>query len=175
IFLTLLTLVLIGVGYFFALTAKGEQVFIALVPVVLLVITGTYFLFTQLTVFFINLLMSSKKVFWKKTNMLLLSDLSHRMKDNARAFFMVTVISTVAFSAIGTLVGLNSFLTDGIRGSNLYTYQYPVMEDEDPSEAVQEIFDEYNLTVEEATIELEEYIINDHRIPIATDEQYNTL
>ena len=175
IFLTLLTLVLIGVGYYFALTAKGEQVFIALVPVVLLVITGTYFLFTQLSVFFINRLKATKKVFWKKTNMLLLSDLSHRMKDNARAFFMVTVISTVAFSAIGTLVGLNSFLTDGIRGSNLYTYQYPVMEDEDPSEAVQEIFDEYNLTVEEATIELEEYIINDHRIPIATDEQYNTL
>ena len=30
------------------------------------------------------------------------------MRDNARMFFIVTIISTVAFSAIGTLVGFTS-------------------------------------------------------------------
>ena len=35
------------------------------------------------------------------------------MRDNARMFFIVTIISTVAFSAIGTLVGFAS-MTKGI-------------------------------------------------------------
>src|SRR5690625_6765990 len=83
----------------------------ALVPVVLLVTLGTYLLFSQLSVYVIRKLKGNKLLFWKKTNMLLFSDLSYRMKDNARAFFMVAIISTVAFSAIGTLVGLQSLLT----------------------------------------------------------------
>src|SRR5699024_6121474 len=103
VILTIMAVLLLGTGYFIALTSKGEAVVLALVPVVLLVTFGTYLLFTQLSVYVIRKLKSNEKLFWNKTNMLLFSDLSYRMKDNARSFFMVAIISTVAFSAIGTL------------------------------------------------------------------------
>src|SRR5690625_3208050 len=124
IWLTLLAIVLLGSGYAIALIVEGVHVVVALFPVVLLVILGTYLLFSQLSVFVIRKLKSNRSLFWKKTNMLLFSDLSYRMKDNARAFFMVAIISTVAFSAIGTLFGLNSYLTKGIIEANPTSYSY---------------------------------------------------
>src|SRR5699024_7278330 len=87
ILLTLLAVLLLGSGYTIALIAKGPTVVFAMFPVMALVIVGTYLLFTQISVFVVRKLKSSRTLFWKKTNMLLFSDLSHRMKDNARAFF----------------------------------------------------------------------------------------
>ena len=54
--------------------------------------------------------------------MILFSDLSFRMKDNARTFFMVAMVSTVAFSAIGTLYGFQSFITANMNTNHPYTF-----------------------------------------------------
>src|SRR5699024_11253376 len=79
---------------------------------------------TQLSGYGIHFLKRRKSIFWKKTNMILLSDLSFRMKDNARTFFMVAIISTVAFSAIGSLYGFQAYLTDGLKETNPYSFLY---------------------------------------------------
>ncbi|MGG0237796.1 FtsX-like permease family protein [Bacillus rhizoplanae] len=93
---------LIAIGYMLSITAKPMTVAILLLPVATIVIIGTYFLYTQLSVFVIRLLKRWKHIYWKKTNLLSFSMLAYRMKDNARMFFMVTIVSTVAFCAIGT-------------------------------------------------------------------------
>src|SRR5699024_8738809 len=131
IWLTILAVVLLGSGYGIALYVKGVQVVVALFPVATLVTVGTYFLFTQLNVYVVRKLKNSESLFWKKTNMLLFSDLSYRMKDNARAFFMVAIISTVAFSAIGTLVGLNSYLTSGLKSAHPISFVYSFEDEEE--------------------------------------------
>lgn len=106
--LAILAAVLLAVGYAIAFIVKGMLVLLALLPVVVIVSVGTYFLFTQLSVYIINKLKRKQKLYRSNTNMITLSDLAYRMKDNARMFFLVAIISTVAFSAIGTLVGLKS-------------------------------------------------------------------
>src|SRR5690606_17247290 len=67
---------------------------------------------------------STRRLFWRKTNMLLFSDLAYRMKDNARMFFLVAIISTVAFSAIGSLVGFKTMLTGVMLKENPYAFEY---------------------------------------------------
>lgn len=129
IFLTLLAILLLGAGYAVALIVKGLAVVVALLPVVIVVTIGTYLLFTQLSVYVIRKLKKNDSVFWRKTNMLLLSDLSFRMKDNARTFFMVAIISTVAFSAIGTLFGFQSYLTAGMKITNPNTFTYTAVDE----------------------------------------------
>ncbi|WNS82469.1 ABC transporter permease [Domibacillus sp. DTU_2020_1001157_1_SI_ALB_TIR_016] len=126
--LALLVVLLIGGGYAAALLVEGMYVVYALVPVVIVVVAGTYFLFTQLSVYIIRRLKEKPSVFWKKTNMLLFSDLSFRMKDNARTFFMVAIVSTVAFSAIGTLYGFQSLLNSAIKEENAYSMSYTLFE-----------------------------------------------
>ena len=122
--LAILAVLLLVLGYGTALYVKGIHVVFAMVPVIVVVMLGTYLLFTQASVYFIHRLKRNKPIFWRKTNMLLFSDLSYRMKDNARTFFLVAMISTVAFSAIGTLYGFQSYLTKGIQQVNQYTFTY---------------------------------------------------
>src|SRR5699024_7604268 len=125
-------------------------------------------------VFLVRMLKARKGLFWKKTNMLLFSDLAYRMKDNARAFFMVTIISTVAFSAIGTLVGLNSFLTNGMKESNPYTFEYSQTE-EDKAEIdfIEQTFDQHDIKYNKVQSEMQYFTIDEDRVLVATAEQYN--
>ncbi len=147
----LAALLLIG-GYGTALYVKGATVVFAMIPVIIVVTLGTYLLFTQLSVYVIRLLKKNKSVFWRKTNMLLFSDLSFRMKDNARTFFMVAIISTVAFSAIGSLYGFQSYLTKEMKQINAFTITYnPYLKD---SEAVvQEDINEINSILQGESID----------------------
>ncbi|HDR8093981.1 TPA: ABC transporter permease [Bacillus cereus] len=110
---SILAVVLLSAGYVGALLSHGAMVFIMMIPVTTVVIIGTYLLYKQLSVFIIRLCKKSKRFYWTQTNIITLSDLAYRMRDNARVFFIVTIISTVAFSAIGTLVGFAS-MTKGI-------------------------------------------------------------
>lgn len=153
ILLSIFAALLLIAGYGTALFVKGVMVVYAMVPVIVVVIIGTYLLFTQLSVYIIRLLKSKKSIFWRKTNMLLFSDLSFRMKDNARTFFMVAIISTVAFSAIGTLYGFQSYITKGVKEVNPYTISYVPFRD-DTKEDIENDISKINSILQEEHVEV---------------------
>src|SRR5699024_4453723 len=179
IILTIFAILLLAGGYGTALLVNGAAVIVVMIPVILVVIIGTYFLFTQLSVYVINFLKKRKRVFWKKTNITLLSDVAFRMKDNARTFFMVAIISTVAFSAIGTLFGFQTYLTGGIKEANPYTFTY-VADEETGDQATQDIekidqlLEERAIEAKRVTTELEYYVTDDgSETLIASESMYN--
>jgi len=94
---------LIAIGYVISLNASGRLVFNVMFPVVILVVVGTKWFFDQFTLFFIKKYQSQKQLFWRKTNLLVFSDLGFRMKDNARAFFLVTIMATAGIASIASL------------------------------------------------------------------------
>ncbi|MCM3112668.1 ABC transporter permease [Lederbergia lenta] len=122
--LSIIAVLLLAIGYAGALIARNMEVVVVMIPVIIVVIIGTYFLFTQLSVYTINRLRKGKSLFWKKTNMVLFSDLAYRMKDNARTFFFVAIVSTVAFSAIGSLVGFRSMMTTAAVEESPFAFTY---------------------------------------------------
>ncbi|MFD0695182.1 ABC transporter permease [Paenibacillus sp. GCM10027628] len=110
IWLSLLAVILIGLGYaavFYFVLARAF-----LLPLlgagVGLVVLGTYFLFTQLSVYAIRALKRKDRLFFRKTNLLTISELAYRLKDNSVMFFMVSIISAVSFTGIGTCVAIGS-------------------------------------------------------------------
>lgn len=107
ILLSLVATVLLIASYYLAATATKATVPVRFFPVVGMTIVGTYFFYTQLSVFIMKRLQKNRSLFRKRTNMILISSLAYRLKDNARMFFMVTIISTVAFCAVGTLASTN--------------------------------------------------------------------
>ncbi|WP_175075022.1 FtsX-like permease family protein [Terribacillus sp. AE2B 122] len=154
IVLSILAVFLLIAGYGTALYVKGASVVFVMIPVIIVVTLGTYILFTQLSVYCIRLMKKNKSIFWRKTNMLLFGDLSFRMKDNARTFFMVAIISTVAFSAIGSLYGFQSYLTKGIKEINPYTYTYSPFLD-DSEEIIEQDIQQINSIIDEEKIDTE--------------------
>lgn len=179
VFLTIIAVILLGVGYTTAVLAIGRQVLLVMLPTVLVVIIGTYLLFTQLNVFVIRRLKRKEKFFWHKTNMIVLSDLSFRMKDNARTFFLVAIISTVAFSAIGTLYGFQTFLTDAIEQVNPNSLTYRdnnTGKEEANILLIDKTLKEANVKTNKKEIKLHYYTLSDEaKVLIAKESDYNQL
>src|SRR5699024_2889883 len=179
--LAIISALLLAAGYATALLVQGQGVIIAMLPVIIVVTIGTYLLFTQLSVYVIRRLKGSKGIFWRKTNMVLFSDLSFRMKDNARTFFMVAIISTVAFSAIGSLYGFQSYLTIEVKEMNPYTFTYSPFEADESqmqkqSETVDETLNKYDIQTEQASVELNYFEVDNSERPqvlIAKESDYN--
>ncbi|MED4687034.1 ABC transporter permease [Bacillus mycoides] len=116
--LAFLSVLLIGLGYGCVFYFVLERNFIMpyLLGGVVFVVMGTYFLFSQLSVYVIRVLKKKDTVFFNKTNLLTISELAYRMKDNATMFFMLAIVSAVAFTGIGTCLAMgNKGLTEMIN------------------------------------------------------------
>ncbi|AIK36865.1 ftsX-like permease family protein [Bacillus pseudomycoides] len=120
--LSFLSLLSIGGGYSTVFRFIISQNPVLLVLGVLLVIIGTYFLYTQCSVFLLRIAKKRESLFLKRTNILTFSELIYRMKDNAMMFFIVSIISAVAFTAIGTTAALGN--QELARMTNPYTFTY---------------------------------------------------
>src|SRR5699024_9212765 len=95
-------------------------------------------------------------------------------KDNARAFFMVAIISTVAFTAIGSLVGFNSFLTGGMKEANPYTFEYTqYTEDEREIEFIENTLADHEISYDKVAHDLEYYRVNNNEVLVVTPDIYN--
>ncbi|OME72278.1 hypothetical protein BSK65_07855 [Paenibacillus odorifer] len=75
-------------------------------------IAGTYFFYSQLSVLGIRLLKLSRKRLWRGTNLLWISEMSYKIKDNARMLFLVTVVTSIACMASGFLLSINQANTE---------------------------------------------------------------
>jgi ABC-type antimicrobial peptide transport system permease subunit len=91
---------LIGAFYLMKQALTNEK----MILILLLGMIGTYFFFTQLSVLVVHLLKKNRSFFWRGTNLLWVSEMAYKMKDNARMFFMVTIVITMASSAIGIVL-----------------------------------------------------------------------
>ncbi|MEK4076111.1 FtsX-like permease family protein [Paenibacillus sp. FSL M7-0656] len=181
IWLSLASLALIGCGYGVSLVVEGLMVVYALLPVTVAVVVGTYFLFTQLSVYAIRGLKHNRRLYWRRTNLLFFNDLAYRMKDNARTFFLVTILATVAFSAIGALVGFKTILTESIEKPFAFEYiSYAGNSPEQAASAVDVI--EHKLFVEgipftKLQAELRSYkrAESNETVMIISESMYNTF
>ncbi|WP_439876637.1 FtsX-like permease family protein (plasmid) [Bacillus mycoides] len=113
VWISLLVIILFGAGYssvhhsIVAVDYMRLKQLLLLVGVgVIFIVFGTYFFFTQLCVYVIYTLKNRENTFFKRTNLLVISELMYRMKDNARTFFIVTIISAVSFTAIGVCTAI---------------------------------------------------------------------
>ncbi|PFE08075.1 FtsX-like permease family protein [Bacillus cereus] len=130
LWLSLLALICIGLGYaavFHSVKAIHYKdinyLLIMMATGVSFVVLGTYLLFTQLSVYVLRTLKKRDNIFFKKTNILTISDLVYQLKDNAKMFFMVTIISAVAFTAVGTCMGLGNSSMAESDSPFAFTYQ----------------------------------------------------
>ncbi len=101
----ILGLALIVIGYFLAL-ANVTELFI-IMP--LTIIVGTYFFFTDTLLFLLDLYKGKRNFYWKKSRILSVSERMHLYKHNAKIFFVVCIVSTLAFVSVGLLATLSSY------------------------------------------------------------------
>ncbi|MEA4884013.1 MAG: ABC transporter permease [Clostridia bacterium] len=95
-------------GYAVAWTVSEVGVVVAFLPVTAIVCVGTHILFTQASVAVLRRLQRRKSVYYKQTNLLTISDLVFKMKDNARILAQVAILSAVVLTASGVIYTLGT-------------------------------------------------------------------
>lgn len=111
--LALLSILFIAIGYaaafyLYASLWRGNSFVYVMLICVFFSVLGTYFLFTQLSFYLIKYVKKREHTFFKKTNLLTISELAYRMTDNAKTLFLVSILSAVAFTSIGVCLSIGS-------------------------------------------------------------------
>lgn len=107
ILMTLIGLCCIGFGYYFALTTKSPMAamntfFIA----VILVVIGTYALFTAGSIALLKLMRKNKHFYYRTGHFFSISGMIYRMKQNAAGLANICILSTMVLISISTTVSL---------------------------------------------------------------------
>ncbi|MCH7322840.1 ABC transporter permease [Solibacillus sp. MA9] len=105
----ILGIVLIVVGYSLALLTTKSSIFTYTLLIPIFVTFGTYYFFSDTTLLVIDRIKRRKHVYWKQSRMVLIADQVQVLRVNSRMFFVVTLVSTLAFLTVGVLSAMSSY------------------------------------------------------------------
>ncbi|ENK1244186.1 FtsX-like permease family protein [Clostridium botulinum] len=97
-FKSVLAIILIISGYIVGLFS-GTAIIMTMFPILIAVIIGTKLLFSQFSVFFTNKLQNNKGVYYKGINMITLSQIIYKLKDNAKVLFITSILSGITLAS----------------------------------------------------------------------------
>ncbi|MCI9524957.1 MAG: ABC transporter permease [Erysipelotrichaceae bacterium] len=118
--MTILGIVCLSIGYYISLTTKNPILAMMLFfGAVILVIIGTYLLFTAGSVTLLKALKKNKKYFYKPNHFISVSGMIYRMKQNAAGLANICILSTMVLVMISTTFSL------WIGMEDLTTQRYP--------------------------------------------------
>ncbi|AYC30155.1 FtsX-like permease family protein [Paenisporosarcina cavernae] len=119
----MLILVVVYVLATFTSTQIVSTLIITLPP---LATIGTYYFFTHSVLFLHDLIRKRKTLYWHRYRLIAVSEGAIKLRENARMYFIVTIVTTIAFLSVGTLTSLTSY-TGQFRAMNplglIYTSQ----------------------------------------------------
>lgn len=93
-----LSILLIASSYIVAICSKTLIIF-TMFPILIVVIIGTYLLFSQFSVFFTSKLQNNKMIYYKGINMISLSQIIYKLKDNAKILFITSILCGITLAS----------------------------------------------------------------------------
>ncbi|MBK1811255.1 ABC transporter permease [Clostridium sp. YIM B02505] len=109
----ILSIVLIAIGYGMAVFSNQAIIF-TMLPILIVTVAGTFMLYSQFSVYFTNKLQKNKEVFYKGINMITLSQIVYKLRDNSRILFAVSILSAVTLTASATVYSFQKVIQKNI-------------------------------------------------------------
>lgn len=111
--LALVGVLALGSGYFIALTTKEPlKALLTFFLAVVLVIIGTYALFTAGSIALLKILKKNKKYYYRQGHFTTISGMIYRMKQNAVGLANICILSTMVLVMISTTTSLYAGMED---------------------------------------------------------------
>ncbi|MBN6188744.1 FtsX-like permease family protein [Aneurinibacillus sp. BA2021] len=101
--LALLAVVCLAASYGMALMLNARNFNMLALIILLTAITGTYLFFTQFSVMLLRFFKGSTRLYYNRTNLIVFAQLGHKLKENARMLFVVSILSAVILTVSGTI------------------------------------------------------------------------
>lgn len=116
VFMAIEGIVCIAIAYTIAIITENPMKVISLFFVaVLLVIAGTYSLFTAGSIAVLKLLRKNKKFYYNKRHFTAVSGLLYRMKQNAAGLASICILSTMVLVMLSTTVSMYAGVSDELE------------------------------------------------------------
>ncbi|APM37655.1 FtsX-like permease family protein [Clostridium kluyveri] len=108
----ILSLVFIAMGYYFARKAAGGVGnFMENLPLaIIFVVIGTYWLFGAAYSVLMKFIINQKKILYRGINIVSISNIAFRIKNNYRTLAAVAILVTVTLTSYGTVASLKYFV-----------------------------------------------------------------
>lgn len=133
--LTVIGILCLGAGYVMSLITDNIFYAITLFLIaVVLVIIGTYCLFTSGSITMLKAMQKNKRYYYKTAHFTGVSGMIYRMKANAVGLANICILSTMVLVTVSTTVALNMGAEDSINTNYPYDISYGIginLEDED--------------------------------------------
>ena len=153
LFSTILGILFLAAGYFIAVTTNDPLSAITLFFLaILLVIGGTYLLFTTGSIALLNALKRNKNYYYKTEHFISVSSLIYRMKQNAVGLASICILSTAVLLILSTTVstywGMEDILKTRYPADISITLENPTSENLNTIDTVlSENFAAYDVTI----------------------------
>jgi len=113
---TIIGIASLGTGYYIALTTESPLAAINVFFIaVVLVMIGTYSLFTAGSVAILKILRNNKKYYYKSNHFISISGMIYRMKQNAVGLANICILSTAVIIMISTTISMYVGMEDMLR------------------------------------------------------------
>ncbi len=120
----IISIIIIGVAYYVAINYGRVGFGTALMITVLLIIWGTYWLFGSFFSMIIRYYINKKDFLYKGTNIISISNIAFRIKDNYRTLTAVAVLVTTCITSFGTVSSLKYYVDENHKIEVPYTVSY---------------------------------------------------
>lgn len=156
--LALMGIICLGAGYYIAVTVKNPLKALTLFFVaVILVIVGTYLIFTAGSIALLKILKANKKYYYKTNHFISVSGMIYRMKQNAVGLANICILSTMVLVTLSPTVAMIVGIEDIIMQRYPYQLEFNAYSiDEDKYQGIVDIVDE---TAKEENIKITEQVI----------------
>lgn len=116
ILLSVLGVICLGIAYYISITTESPlKALLLFLVAVMLVIIGTYCLFTAGSIAFLKMLRKNKKYYYQTRHFTAVSGMIYRMKQNAVGLANICILSTMVLVIISTTVSMYIGLEDELN------------------------------------------------------------
>ena len=118
--LAIVSVVILGYGYYKSLNIRTGNIF-SVVPVIIIIIIGTYGLFKSVLPVIINLIMKNKSILFNGDNIIAINNINYRLNKSYKTYAIISIIITTTISTLGAAVAFKSVQENAQSQRNVYT------------------------------------------------------
>ena len=156
--LALIGLICLGTGYYMSVSIQDPVTAFAFFMVaVILVVSGTYMLFTAGSIVILKLLKKNKRYYYKTNHFISVSNMIYRMKQNAVGLGNICILSTMVLVMLSTTISLWVGMNDIIE--TRFPRDITVSINSVDSNQALYTIDDMNYAIEQAGIQTEDELV----------------
>lgn len=118
--LAIISMAILGYGYYKSLDIRSGNIF-SVVPIIVMIIIGTYGLFRSVMPVIFKFIMKNKKILFNGENIIAINNINYRLNKNYKTYAIIAIIITATISTLGAAVALKSIQENAQTQRNIYT------------------------------------------------------